>query len=81
MIEFWKNNLHPVTMFGYKEKVDRNINDYISNSELIKMFNYKPFKAWDIARKHNLERVTFSSEKKIFYERKTAIEAFSKYEN
>lgn len=58
------------------EKV--NIEDYISNPELMKMFDLKPFKAWEIARKHKLVKKTFNMNI-AYYERKKAIEIFSQY--
>lgn len=53
--------------------------DYISNPELMEMFNFSPFKAWDITRKHKLKKTTFKG-KTIYFERDKAIEAFSKYQ-
>ena len=62
-----------------KEDVpDSNIDLYISNSDLMQMFQFSAFKAWDIAKKEKLLKVKLKGTK-IYYNRIKAIETFKKY--
>ena len=61
------------------KKKEEPTQDYISNPELMEMFNFSPFKAWDITRKHKLKKTTFKG-KTIYFNRDKAIDAFSKYQ-
>lgn len=93
MIEFWKLNLNPITMYGVKKDTKEVPSDwvrlkdipvdlvkYISTSDLMNMFNYKRSKSWDISNKHNLIKYRFKGNI-VYYEREIAIEVFSKYKN
>lgn len=55
------------------------INNYISNQDLMQMFNVNAHKSWEITRKHNLIRKTFHGHK-AYYEKEKAIEIFSQYQ-
>lgn len=55
------------------------INNYISNPELMEMFHISPHKAWEISRKHKLVKKKFNRNI-AYYEREKAIEIFSKYQ-
>jgi hypothetical protein len=60
-----------------EEKIDKT-EGYISNPELMRMFNIVPYKAWEIAKKYRLVKKLFNKNV-AYYERKRAIEVFSKY--
>jgi hypothetical protein len=55
------------------------ISNYISNQDLMKMFDFNKYKAWDIATKAKLVKTKFSRNI-AYYERDKAIEAFTKYQ-
>lgn len=59
-----------------KRKVD--MAQYISNQELMKLFNFNQYKAWDVATKAKLIKFTFTGNV-AYYNREKAIEAFTKY--
>lgn len=54
------------------------IESYISNTELMDMFELTGFKAWSIAKEHKLIKTKFNRNM-VYYERQKAIEIFSKY--
>ena len=60
-----------------KEKLN-SAEGYISNKELMEMFNVNAFKSWKIAKDHNLVKRSFNRNV-AYYERDKAIEIFSKY--
>ncbi len=60
-----------------KPEIDKS--DYISNQELMRMFNFTDFKAWDISVKEKLVKKKFNGNV-LHYQKEKAIEAFSKYE-
>ena len=66
-----------VEVLSPKSKPIVDKSNYISNQELVKMFGFSEFKAWDISRKEKLAKKTFG--RAVHYEREKAIEAFSKY--
>lgn len=51
---------------------------YISNKELMEMFNVNAFKSWKITKDNNLVKRSFNGNT-AYYERDKAIEIFSKY--
>jgi hypothetical protein len=52
---------------------------YISNQDLMKMFDFNKYKAWDVATKAKLVKTKFSGNI-AYYDREKAIEAFTKYQ-
>lgn len=64
--------------FKVQEKRKQISDDYISNTELLQMFQFSAFKAWDIAKKEKLLKVKLKGTK-IYYNRIKAIETFKKY--
>lgn len=59
--------------------IQTNIELYISNRELMAMFNINQYKAWEIAINEKLVKYKFSRNVN-YYEREKAMEAFSKYQ-
>lgn len=58
-------------------KID--MSQYITNQELMKMFDFNQYKAWDVATKAKLVKTKFSGNIS-YYNREKAIEAFAKYQ-
>lgn len=52
---------------------------YISNQDLMKMFDFNKYKAWDVATKAKLVKTKFSGNI-AYYDREKAIVAFTKYQ-
>lgn len=52
---------------------------YISNQDLMKMFDFNKYKAWDVATKAKLVKNKLSRNI-VYYDREKAIEAFTKYQ-
>lgn len=52
---------------------------YISNQDLMKMFDFNKYKAWDVATKAKLVKTKFAGNI-AYYDREKAIEAFIKYQ-
>lgn len=61
-----------------KDKVEIDLSGYISNYDLMNMFSFSKYKAWEIAKKEGLVKRKFSGCQN-YYEREKAIESFSKY--
>lgn len=57
-------------------KVD--LKDYISNQELMSMFNISSFKSWQIAKEHNIPKMKFKGNV-AYYQKEKAISIYSKY--
>ena len=64
--------------FQKTEKPKYDPSMYISNTELMEIFKFSAFKAWDIAKREKLKKVRLRGIK-IYYEKKKAIEIFKKY--
>lgn len=60
-----------------QKKVD--MSQYIGNQELMKMFGFNQYKAWDVATKSKLVKIKVSGNI-AYYNREKAIEAFTKYQ-
>ncbi len=59
-----------------KKEIDSD--KYISNAELMQMFQFSEFKAWKIVKENSLRKYNFGG-KKIYYEIDKAIELFGKF--
>lgn len=54
------------------------MDQYITNQELMKIFNFNQYKAWEIATKEKLIKFKFSGNV-AYYKREQAIAVFAKY--
>lgn len=76
---YYKSALIPrIKELIVKDKVDIDLSGYISNYDLMNMFSFSKYKAWEIAKKEGLVKKKFSGCQN-YYEREIAIKAFSKY--
>ncbi len=81
-IYYKKETIDEIQKILSQEKVidpKDNINNYISNQDLMKMFGISQHQSWRITRSHNLTKKIFNRNI-AYYEREKAIEIFSKYQ-
>ena len=77
-----KETIDEIKKILSQEKVidpKEDINNYISNQDLMKMFSVSQHQSWRITRRHNLTKKIFNRNI-AYYEREKAIEIFSKYQ-